>query len=297
MGKASRLRRERASATSETHEPAQPVDWPDGHVRVDLTGPEQSECIVVTIHGVRHHLHSTTAQALNERLTDKIEDWDAIAKSHGAPGVLPAADETPAGIGPFDASVIDEDLAHARVKTRDMVRGTLGMFGPRGELTKAHFPLLGFIERAQAFSLGVIAMVEAGNPLGAATLLRSLAENLATAFYVSARPSELPKLQPGAEHGLPIGKVVAAAEKSLPGFKSMYDDLSAIAHPSGGGAFHTLKVADDGSFTWQSHPTFKDLSQAKEMLALLDALGDLSARVIKQAVSQFDQEATAVNLD
>ncbi len=297
MGKASRLRRERASAASETHEPDEPVDWPDGHVRVDLTGREQSECIVVTIHNVRHHLHSTTAQALNDRLREKIEEWDAYAKSHGAAGVLPSAEEAPAEIGPFDARVIDEDLAHAKLKTRDMVRGTLGMFGPRGELTKAHFPLLGFIERAQAFSLGVIAMVEAGNPLGAATLLRSLAENLATAFYVTTRPSELPKLQPGAEHGLPIGKVIAAAEKSLPGFKSMYDNLSTLAHPSGGGAFHTLKVADDGTFTWQSHPTFKDLSQAKEMLSLLDGLGDLSADVIKQTVGQFEQETTVVSLD
>lgn len=297
MGKASRLRRERSSTVSETHEPTEPIDWPDGHVRVELTGPELSECIVVTIHGVQHHLHSTTAQALNDRLTGKIEEWDAFAKSQGAAGVLPMSEEAPAGIGPFDARVLAEDLAHAKLNTRDMVRGTLGMFGPRGELTDAHFPLLGFVERAQAFSLGTIAMVEAGNPLGAATLLRSLAENLATAFYVTTRPSELPKLQPGAEHGLPIGKVIAAAEKSLPGFKSMYDNLSAMAHPAGGGAFHTLKVADDGTFTWQSHPTFKDVSQAKEMLSLLDDLGDLSAQVIKQTVGQFEQGVAVSNLD
>lgn len=288
MGKAGRLRRERSSAVSETHEPTEPIDWPDGHVRVELTEPEHSECIVVTIHSVRHHLHSTTAQALNERLTEKIEEWDIFAKSQGAPGVLPLVEGAPAGIGPFDARILDKDLAHAKLKTRDMVRGTLGMFGPRGELTEAHFPLLGFIERAQAFSLGTIAMVEAGNPLSAATLLRSLAENLATAFYVTTRPSELPKLQPGAEHGLPMGRVIAAAEKSLPGFKSMYDNLSAMAHPAGGGAFHTLKVADDGTSTWQSHPTFKDLSQAKEMLSLLDDLGDLSAQIIKQTVHQFE---------
>ncbi|MBW9120784.1 hypothetical protein JNB63_11830 [Microbacterium trichothecenolyticum] len=266
-------------------------------MRVDLTGKNQGECIVVTIHDVRHHLHSTTAKALNDRLTEKIDEWDAYAKSRGALGVLPSAEETPAGIGPFDAHVIADELAHAKAKTRNMVRGTLGMFGPRGELTRAHFPLLGFIERAQAFSLGVIAMVEAGNPLGAATLLRSLAENLATAFYVTTRPSELPKLQPGAEHGLPIGRVIAAAEKSLPGFKSMYDNLTAMAHPSGAGAFQTLKVADDGTFTWQSHPTFKDLSQAKEMLSLLDDLGDLSAQVIQQTVSQLAGGATVVSSD
>jgi|GEM_PF-2831303 len=297
MGKGSRLRRQHASAVSVTHEPAEPIDWPDGHVSVELTGPEHSECIVVTIHGVGHHLHSTTAQALNDRLRDKIEEWDAFAKSQGAAGALPLSEEAPSGIGPFDARVLDEDLARAKLKTRDMVRGTLGMFGPRGELTEAHFPLLGFIERAQAFSLGTIAMVESGNPLGAATLLRSLAENLATAFYVTTRPSELSKLQPGAQHGLPVGKVIAAAEKSLPGFKSMYDNLSAMAHPAGGGAFHTLKVGDDGTFTWQSHPTFKDVSQAKEMLSLLDDLGDLSAQVIKQTVDQFEQGVAATNLD
>lgn len=65
------------------------------------------------------------------------------------------------------------------------------------------------------------------------------------AFYVNPRPSERSKLQPGAEHGLPVGRVVAAAEKSLPGFKSMYDELSAMAHPSGGGGAGATPVNPD----------------------------------------------------
>lgn len=88
MGRASRSKRERESASRATHEPATSIDWPDGHVSVDLTGDDVGECIAVTVHGVRHHLHATTAQALSERLIDRIAEWDAMAKSAGAPGVL-----------------------------------------------------------------------------------------------------------------------------------------------------------------------------------------------------------------
>lgn len=285
MGKASRLRRERAS---ETHEPQQPKDWPDGHVQVDLTSADQDECIVVTIHDVRHYLHSTTAQALSERLAEKVEEWDREAKSHGAAGVLPPGDGRQAEVGPFDPRVIAGELTHARIKSRDMVRGTLGMFGPSNELTRAHFPFLGIIERSQAFHLGVITMVETGNPLGAATLLRSFAETLAVVFYVNAHPSEFEKLQPNAQQGFPMGRVIAEAEKSLPGYRSMYKDLSSMAHPSGAGAFQTLKLGDDRSFTWQSYPTFKDVVHARELLELLDKLGDLMAQVIRQTAQQFE---------
>lgn len=289
MGKANRLRQQRTALPPETREPEEPRNWPHGHVDVDLTGDEAAECIAVTIHDVRHYLHSSTAQALLDRLEERISEWDEYAKSQGAPGVRPQIDPRPPGMGPFDSGVISDDLARARVETRDMVRGTLGMFGPRNEVTEGHFPLLGFIERAQAFSLGAIAMLESGNPLGAATLLRSLAENVATAFYVNERPTELQKLQPGANHAPSVGRIVASAEKSLTGFKSMYGTLSSMAHPSGVGTFNTLKVAEDGTFTWQSYPTFKDDEQAKELLGLLGALVSLSTRVIRQTVRQYEE--------
>lgn len=88
MGKASRIKRERSNVVSVTHEPEVPTNWPDGHVDVDLTGIEDDECIVVTIHGVRHYLHTTTAHELNKKLTSRIQEWDRGAKALGAPGVL-----------------------------------------------------------------------------------------------------------------------------------------------------------------------------------------------------------------
>lgn len=294
MGKGSRLRRER---TSETHEPRPLRDWPDGHVRVDLANADRDESIIVTVHDMRHHLLSTTAQVLNERLAEKIKEWDRDAKARGADGLLPPEERHPRGMGPFDSQVIAGELAHARVKSRDMVRGTLRMFGPHGEVTRAHFPFLGFIERAQAFHLGVITMVESGNPLGAATLLRSFAENLAVVFYVNAHPAEFEKLQPNAQHGFPMGRVIAEAEKNLPGYQSMYKNLSSMAHPSGAGAFQTLRVGEDRSFTWQSHPTFKDVADAREILKLLDELGDLIAQVIRQTAQQFELGTGIANIE
>ena len=88
MGKASRIKSERKNSTPVTHEPNVPQNWPDGHVDVELTGIDQEECIVVTVHGVRHYLHSTTAHELSKKLSSRIKEWDADAKARGALGVL-----------------------------------------------------------------------------------------------------------------------------------------------------------------------------------------------------------------
>ena len=88
MGKASRLRRERSTApVTETHEPDIPQNWPYGHVDVELTGEDEDECIEVTIHGVKHYLHSTTARELSNMLVEKIDEWNDTANRAGFPGV------------------------------------------------------------------------------------------------------------------------------------------------------------------------------------------------------------------
>lgn len=85
MGKGSRIRSERT--IRETHEPDQPRDWPHGHVGVELTGNDEDECIVVTIHGVKHYLHSSTTRELNKMLTTKLDEWNGVARASGFPGV------------------------------------------------------------------------------------------------------------------------------------------------------------------------------------------------------------------
>jgi len=70
-----------------THEPAVPHDWPDGHVAVALTDDNEGECIEITIHGVRHFLHSTTARELEKMLATRIAEWNQIARNSGWPGV------------------------------------------------------------------------------------------------------------------------------------------------------------------------------------------------------------------
>lgn len=88
MGKAARLKAERANVVpAATHEPLVPTNWPDGHVGVAITDPDDDECIEVTIHGVRHYLHSSTARELNNMLAARLEEWNGIAQRFGAPGV------------------------------------------------------------------------------------------------------------------------------------------------------------------------------------------------------------------
>ncbi len=71
-----------------THEPLIPNNWPYGHITVTETADSDDECILVTIHGVRHYLHATTAYELQKMLGKTIKAWDKKAKAHGAPGVL-----------------------------------------------------------------------------------------------------------------------------------------------------------------------------------------------------------------
>lgn len=93
MGKVSRLKSERQQVkvirepVTETHEPPMPQNWPNGHVEVALTDNDQDEYIEVTIHGVRHYLHSSTAQELNIMLSSRIDEWNKTAQASGFPGV------------------------------------------------------------------------------------------------------------------------------------------------------------------------------------------------------------------
>lgn len=97
MGKASWQKRDRArdappnGVVQLTHEPAVPLNWPEGHVGVQITDIEESECIAVTVHGVRHMLHSTTARELQKMLSERLDEWNqrtATSRSReGLPGV------------------------------------------------------------------------------------------------------------------------------------------------------------------------------------------------------------------
>lgn len=89
MGKGSRLKAERVATPlpAVTHEPSVARNWPQGHVDVTITDPDDDECIAVTIHGVRHYLHSTTARELSNMLETKLDEWNGTARAHGLNGV------------------------------------------------------------------------------------------------------------------------------------------------------------------------------------------------------------------
>lgn len=72
---------------TETHEPDVPRHWPEGHVSVALTDDDQDECIEITIHGVRHYLHSSTARELSNMLVERLDEWNGIAARAGFPRV------------------------------------------------------------------------------------------------------------------------------------------------------------------------------------------------------------------
>ena len=106
-------------------------------------------------------------------------------------------------------------------------------------------------------------------------------------FYLQAHPGDAEKLQPSARQAIKVGRIIAQAEKHIPGFKSMYDQLSAMAHPSGSGSFHTLVAGEGDEFSWQSYPTFNSIDDARSLLGLLKDLGELTAQVIRNTAEEF----------
>jgi hypothetical protein len=80
VGKASRLKQQPRKVPAETHEPPVPVNWPQGHVSAEITDDDDDECIVVTVHGVRHYLHATTARELELAIKRKLDEWNTMAR-------------------------------------------------------------------------------------------------------------------------------------------------------------------------------------------------------------------------
>lgn len=70
----------------ETHEPDMPLPgWPESHVRAELTGDDQFECVLVTIHGVKHYVHASTARELQLMLEGMLKKYNEDCEEHGVP--------------------------------------------------------------------------------------------------------------------------------------------------------------------------------------------------------------------
>ena len=66
----------------ETHEPSLPMEgFPYSHVKVDdVFGEKCEECVRITIHGVPHYVHRTTAFSLYEQLQQYFKDLSPADK-------------------------------------------------------------------------------------------------------------------------------------------------------------------------------------------------------------------------
>ncbi|MEU3690762.1 hypothetical protein [Streptomyces narbonensis] len=88
MGRVKPGKPQRERLIRETHEPPDPLPgWPESHVRAELTGDDEFECVRVTIHGVDHYLHASTARELQKALGGRLDEYNALCFEHGAPTV------------------------------------------------------------------------------------------------------------------------------------------------------------------------------------------------------------------
>lgn len=74
--KQSKPRRERPLPAVTTEPEVAPPGWPGSVVRSELTGPDDDECVRVTIHGVEHLLHASTARALSDALLKTLDQYN-----------------------------------------------------------------------------------------------------------------------------------------------------------------------------------------------------------------------------
>lgn len=88
MGRTKPGKPRRLRPANETHEPESPLPgWPRSHADSELTGPDREECALVTVHGVEHYLHATTARELHTSLGKTLDEYNAICGNAGVPGV------------------------------------------------------------------------------------------------------------------------------------------------------------------------------------------------------------------
>lgn len=187
------------------------------------------------------------------------------------------------GSAPFDRTAIADELQRARLAGREMLGSATAFFGD-GNIYKDDFSFLNFVERAQAFHIGAIDLIERGNPLAAMTVIRSYLETIAAVFWLAKHPDDVSKLNLGASQGLPIGRVIAEATKALPGLQDVYKVLSDAAHPAGAGAFHTISTNGEDMLTWQSMPRFRSINDARQVLQWVEELCEVATHIIAETI-------------
>jgi hypothetical protein len=52
-----------------------------------LTGDDEFECVVVTVHGVKHYVHASTARELQLMLEGTLKEYNAGCEELGVPQV------------------------------------------------------------------------------------------------------------------------------------------------------------------------------------------------------------------
>jgi hypothetical protein len=184
---------------------------------------------------------------------------------------------------PFNPAEIADELERARLAGRAML-GPATHFFPDGKLYEDDFAFLNFIERAQAFHIGALDLIERGNPLAAMTVIRSYLETIAATFWLAKHPDDVSKLNVGASQGLPIGRVIAEATKELPGLRDVYKVLSDAAHPAGAGALHTIRTDGENGFTWQSMPRFRSIDDARQVLRWVEELCEVATHIVAETI-------------
>lgn len=193
--------------------------------------------------------------------------------------------------GIVDAEAGITTASHRR---QEMLSGAAPFMKAGSSLTLGHFALMALLTRAHGFHDATAREIAQDNPFAAHGLLRSYAENAAVMAWLIDRPLELVRMAPTAtqKDRFSIGPLIAAAQKRLPGFKGLYEHLSGFSHPSYLGVLASVTAradANDGSFTWQSKPKFRQEEEVLMAYFWLSELAEVNGRFWQELAGAYAQ--------
>jgi hypothetical protein len=195
-------------------------------------------------------------------------------------------DKVPAASGPeagwiADLGISDRPSGHAAAT------GAHQWLVNTGEEVHAHAPATwtmewmvfsGLLTRAYGCHRGALAAADADNPYAAFPVLRSYAENAAVLLWCRDKHASLTGTWFYPSGALTdIGKLVAHAERTHPGFRQMYAELSKYAHPGAASIMVSTRNVSGTRFDWHDQPRFGSESDALVAYAWCVRLAEINA--------------------
>lgn len=145
--------------------------------------------------------------------------------------------------------------------------------------------LLGLINHTYNLAFGSLRQLQDGNSHVWSACVRGLIETFGLLVYVQEKPNKLPSVL---EHGIPAGKLRAAAERGSPGLGEDIDRLSNIVHPGKQAVYAGFRITNEKErlALFQLGPIKVTTNEATEALLVIANVTNLITQRIRAIVHE-----------